>query len=212
MSEDVTTHTCRKCTKPIGFKSIKGLGKHLRDVHGPRLQYPKCEYTYAESREDNLRRHISIKHSFYPPTRLTESQENSMDARVVIETLPGDASRANTNLGASTGTNLTDDNEGPLDLTAKKAAQATTIIAPTEGQQRLKSVVIKPPTTVAPTKITQTSIKATAGSASSTKKQGSSTNSSKTRSREETSSKSSKSVSSSQDKSSSPRPSKTSSS
>ena len=35
-------------------------------------------------------------------------------------------------LGASTGTSLTDDNEGPLDLTVKKAAQATTVIAPTE--------------------------------------------------------------------------------
>ena len=182
MSEDLTTHTCRKCTKPIGVKTIKGLGRHLRDVHGPRLQCAYCEYTYAESREVNLSRHISVKHSFDPPTRITECQENSMDARVVIETLPGDASRDDTNLGASTGTNLTDDNEGPLHLTVKKAAQVTTDIAPTESQQRLKSVVIKPPTTVIPKKSAQASIKATAGSASSTKKQGSSSILSKARS------------------------------
>ena len=80
MSEGLKTHICTEFTKHIGFTTEKGLTKHSRDDHGPHQKCPYCEFTYAISREDNLRRHIRIKHLSDSATRST------MDSRVVIDT------------------------------------------------------------------------------------------------------------------------------
>ena len=89
----------------------KGLTKHSRDVHGPRQKCPYCEFTYAISREDNLRRHIRIKHLSDSTTRST------MDSRVVIDTSSQGVTE-DTELGSQS--QLTERiDEGPLDLSIK---------------------------------------------------------------------------------------------
>ena len=116
MSEDLKTHICTECTKHIGFTTEKGLMKHSRDVHGPRQKCPYCEFTYAISREDNLRRHIRIKHFSDSATR------SSMDSRVVIDTSYQGVTEA-TELGSQT--ELTEPvDEGPLDLSIKVTNQS----------------------------------------------------------------------------------------
>ena len=116
MSEDLKTHICTECTKHIGFTTEKGLTKHSRDVHGPRQKCPYCEFTYAISREDNLRRHIRIKHFSDSATRST------MDSRVVIDTSSQGVTE-NTELGSQS--QLTEQiDEGPLDLSIKVTNQS----------------------------------------------------------------------------------------
>ena len=115
MSEDLKTHICTKCTKHIGFTTEKGLTKHSRDVHGPRQKCPYCEFTYAISRENNLRRHILIKHLSDSATRST------MDSRVVIYT-SGQGLTEDTEMGSQS--QLTEQiDEGPLDLSIKVTNQ-----------------------------------------------------------------------------------------
>ena len=115
MSEDLKTHICTECTKHIGFTTEKGLTKHSRDVHGPRQKCPYCEFTYAISREDNLRRHIRIKHLSDSATRST------MDSRVVIDT-SSEGVTEDTELGSQS--QLTGQiYEGPLDLSIKVTNQ-----------------------------------------------------------------------------------------
>ena len=111
MSEDLKTHICTECTKHIGFTTKKGLTKHSRDVHGPRQKCPYCEFTYAISRKDNLRRHIRIKHLSDSATRST------MDLRVVIDT-SSEGVTEDKELGSQS--QLTEQiDEGPLDLSIK---------------------------------------------------------------------------------------------
>ena len=116
MSEDLKTHICTECTKHIGFTTEKGLTKHSRDVRGPRQKCPYCEFTYAISREDNLRCHIRIKHFSDSATRST------MDSRVVIDTSSQGVTE-NTELGSQS--QLTEQiDEGPLDLSIKVTNQS----------------------------------------------------------------------------------------
>ena len=90
--------------------------KHSRDVHSPRQKCPYCEFTYAISREDNLRRHIRIKHFSDSATR------SLMDSRVVIET-SNQGVTEDTELGSQT--QLTEQiDEGPLDLSIKVTNQS----------------------------------------------------------------------------------------
>ena len=90
--------------------------KHSRDVHGPRQKCPYCEFNYAISREDNLRRHIRIKHFSDSATRST------MDSRVVIDT-SNQGVTEDTELGLQT--QLTEQiDEGPLDLSIKVTNQS----------------------------------------------------------------------------------------
>ena len=107
MSEDLKTDICTECTKHTGFTTEKGLTKHSRDVHSPRQKCPYCEFTYAISREDNLRRHIRIKHFSDSATRST------IDSRVVIDT---------SDQGVTENTEQID--EGPLDLSIKVTNQS----------------------------------------------------------------------------------------
>ena len=133
MSENLKTHVCTECTKHIGFTTEKGLTKHSRDVHGPRQKCPYCEFTYAISREDNLRRHIRIKHFSDSATRST------MDSRVVIDTSSQGVTE-NTELGSQS--QLTEQiDEGPLDLSIKVTNQSPpretqTIAACTENTSK----------------------------------------------------------------------------
>ena len=148
MSEDLKTHICRQCQqvdKPIGFRTERSLSKHLRDVHGPRLQCPYCNYTYAQSREDNLRRHINIRHSFNPPIRVTE-----MDTRIVVESGTGVDDTAETARDQQQ-----QSEEGPLDLSVKSRGETSpgdSTVTETQhvdqGEQQhrptVRSIVVQP--------------------------------------------------------------------
>ena len=108
--------------------------KHSRDVHGPRQKCPYCEFTYAISRKDNLRRLIRIKHFSDSATRST------MDSRVVIDTSSQGVTE-NTELGSQS--QLTEQiDEGPLDLSIKVTNQSPprktqTIAACTEDTSKI---------------------------------------------------------------------------
>ena len=140
MSADLTTHTCRKCTTLLGFKTAKGLTKYLRDVHGPRLQCSYCEYTYIKSRSNNLRRHIFMKQ--FSTTNSCNRGSHYHRRRYGCK---GGGKYSKQGSGGYSGIVTTDDNEGLLDLSFKRIPQTTMPLAATEmvTQQRLKSTVIK---------------------------------------------------------------------
>ena len=108
MSEDLKTHICTECTKHIGFTTEKAQRKHSSDVHGPRQKCPHCDFTYSKSREDNLRQHISIKHT--------------MDSRVVVDTSSQGVTESTAPGSQTELTEVID--EGPLDLSIKVRDQS----------------------------------------------------------------------------------------